>query len=66
MERLRKSRSVRPLLGPTPTLAKIKQLYANRMPHYAHADYVLEADGLSSAQVVDAIVEWMHKKKIEL
>jgi shikimate kinase len=66
MDRLRKSRAVRPLLGPTPTLAKIKQLYASRMPDYAHADYVLEADGLSSSQIVDAIVEWMHKKKIEL
>lgn len=66
LERLRKSRNVRPLLGPTPTLSKIKQLYTKRMPHYAHADFVLEADGMSSAQVVDAIVEWMHKKKIEL
>ena len=66
MERLRKSRVVRPLLGPAPTLAKIKQLYVKRMPQYAHADYVLEADGMSSAQVVDAIVEWMHKKKIAL
>jgi shikimate kinase len=66
LERLRKSRNVRPLLGPTPSLAKIKHLYTKRMPQYAHADYVLEADGMSSAQVVDAIVEWMHKKKIEL
>jgi shikimate kinase len=66
LDRLRKSRTVRPLLGPAPTLAKIKQLYTSRMPHYAHADYVLEAGGLSTAQVVEAIVEWMHKKKIEL
>ena len=66
LERLRKSRVVRPLLGPTPALSTIKQLYAKRMPQYAHADYVLEADGMSTAQIVDAIVEWMHKKKIEL
>lgn len=66
IERLRKSRTVRPLLGPTPTLARVKQLYVKRMPQYAHADFVLEADGMSTAQVVDAIVEWMHKKKIEL
>jgi shikimate kinase len=66
LERLRKSRIVRPMLGPTPSLAKIKDLYTKRMPHYAHADYVLEADGMSSAQIVDAIVDWMHKKKIEL
>jgi shikimate kinase len=66
LERLRKSRNVRPLLGPTPTLSKIKQLYTKRLPQYAHADWVLEADGMSTAQVVEAIVEWMHKKKIEL
>jgi shikimate kinase len=65
LERLRKSRTVRPLLGPVPTLSRIKQLYTKRMPQYAHADYVLEADGMTSAQVVDAIVDWMHKKGIE-
>jgi len=66
LERLRNSRNVRPLLGPTPTLARIKQLYTKRMPQYAHADLVLEADGMNTAQAVDAIVEWLHKKKIEL
>jgi shikimate kinase len=66
LERLRNSRTIRPLLGPTPTLAHIKQLYSKRMPQYAHADFVVEADGMSTAQVVDAIVEWLHKKKIEI
>ena len=65
LERLRNSRNVRPLLGPAPTLARIKSLYTKRMPQYAHADFVVEADGMSTAQVVDAIVEWLHKKKIE-
>jgi shikimate kinase len=66
LERLRNSRVVRPLLGPTPSLARIKTLYIKRMPQYAHADFVVEADGMSTAQVVGAIVEWLHKKKIEL
>jgi shikimate kinase len=66
LERLRNSRTVRPLLGPTPPLARIKSLYIKRMPQYAHADLVVEADGMSTAQVVDAIVEWLHKKKIEI
>lgn len=66
VERLRNSRRVRPLLGPTPSLAKIKDLYTKRMPQYAHADFVVEADGMSTSQVVDAIVEWLHKKKIEI
>ncbi len=66
LERLRNSRTVRPLLGPTPALARIKHLYSKRMPQYAHADFVVDADGMSTAQVVDAIVEWLHKKKIEI
>jgi shikimate kinase len=64
--RLRRSKVVRPLLGPSPTLSKIKELYAARMPRYSHADYVVEADDLSSSQVVEHIVEWLHKKHIKL
>lgn len=66
VERLRKSRRVRPLLGPTPSLSKIKELYTKRMPQYAHADHVVEADGMTTSQIVDSIVEWLHKKKIEI
>ena len=66
VERLRKSKRVRPLLGPTPSLSKIKELYVKRMPQYAHADHVVEADGMTTSQIVDSIVEWLHKKKIEI
>jgi len=66
LERLRKSLQVRPLLGPTPSLARIKELYTKRMPQYAHADFVVEADGMSTSQIVDSIVVWLHKKKIEI
>jgi shikimate kinase len=66
LERIRRSRVVRPLLGPAPTLAKIRDLYTNRLPYYAHADHVVEADVLTSAQVTDDIIEWLHKKKIEI
>ncbi|MHB8140751.1 MAG: shikimate kinase [Vulcanimicrobiaceae bacterium] len=64
--RLRRSTRVRPLLGPNPSLQKIKELYVKRMPQYAHADLVVEADELSGVQIVDQIIEWLHKKKIEL
>ena len=64
--RLRRSPRVRPLLGPTPALSKIRELYAQRMPRYAHADLVVEADTLGPNQVVDFIADWMQKKKIEL
>jgi shikimate kinase len=66
LERIRRSRVVRPLLGPAPTLARIRDLYINRLPYYAHADHVVEADVLTSAQVTDDIIEWLHKKKIEI
>lgn len=64
--RLRRSRTVRPLIGPTPSLSKIKELYAARMPRYSHADYVVEAEDLSTAQVVESIAQWLHKKNVKL
>lgn len=64
--RLRRSPRVRPLLGPTPSLNKVKELYTQRMPTYAHSDFTVEADDLASTQIVDQIADWMHKKKIEL
>lgn len=66
VERLKHSRRVRPLIGPAPTLARIRELYVKRMPQYAHADHVVEADHLSSAQIVDDIILWLRKKKISL
>ncbi len=64
--RLRRSKRVRPLLGPAPSLSKIKELYAQRMPHYSHADFVVEADDLSTAQIVERILEWLRHKRIDL
>lgn len=64
--RLRKSPRVRPLIGPTPSLSKIRDLYEQRMPRYAHADCVIEAGDLSTTQIVDQIAQWLNKKKIEL
>jgi shikimate kinase len=65
-ERIRRSRKVRPLLGPTPSLATIRELYSRRMPYYAHADYVVETGDLSTSQIVDSIIAWLHKKKVHL
>ena len=64
--RLRRSQRIRPLLGPQPSLSKIKDLYEKRMPAYAHSDLVIEASDLTTPQIVEHIVEWMHKKKIVL
>jgi shikimate kinase len=65
-ERIRNSKRIRPLLGPAPALSKIKELYTKRMPQYANADFVVEADGMSTTQIVDSIIEWLHKKKIAI
>lgn len=62
--RLRRSPVVRPLIGPTPSLSKIKELYSARMPRYAHADYVVEAEDMNTGQVVESITQWLHKKNI--
>lgn len=64
--RLRRSKRIRPLVGPTPSLTKIKSLYTQRMPRYAHADYVVEAGEMTTAEIVDDIVQWLQKKHIEL
>jgi shikimate kinase len=64
LERIRRSKVVRPLLGPTPSLSAIRELYSRRMPYYAHADHVVETGDLSTSQIVDSIIEWLHKKKI--
>ena len=64
--RLRKSPRVRPLIGPVPSLGKVKELYDQRMARYAHADYVVEAGSLSTSQIVGQIVQWLNKKHIEL
>jgi len=64
--RLRRSQRVRPLLGLSPSLHRIKELYAHRLPYYAHADLVVEAETLTPAQVVDRITQWMHRKKLNL
>lgn len=64
--RLRRSKRVRPLIGPAPSLGRVRDLYAARMPAYSHSDFVVEAQDLSTAQIVDQIVQWLHRKKIEL
>ncbi len=64
--RLRRSKRVRPLIGPSPSLLTIKELYAKRMPRYSHADLVVEAENFSTAQIVDHVVEWLHRKNIDL
>ena len=62
--RLNRSRRERPLLGPHPTLHHIKELYERRIEGYANCDLTVTADHLRAPQIVDHIVEWMHRKKL--
>jgi hypothetical protein len=36
------------------------------MPLYAHSDFVVEGDHITTTQSVDAIVQWLNKKKIAI
>jgi shikimate kinase len=65
-ERLRRSRVSRPLLGPKPTWESVEALYASRLPHYASSDFIVDADGATTASLVDAIFEWIREQKIAI
>lgn len=62
--RVKHSRDPRPLLGDVPTLDRIRELYEQRLPHYASADHIVEAEHLSDRAVLDDILRWLRKKKI--
>lgn len=64
--RVRRSKRLRPLLGPSPSLSRVKDLYARRMEFYAHADHVVQADRISTGRIVEDIVGWLKRKNIEL
>jgi shikimate kinase len=62
LARVRRSREVRPVLGPSPTLERIQELYASRLRDYEAADRVVEATSRGDGQVIDEIVDWLRKK----
>lgn len=66
LARVRRSREVRPLLGSTPTLERIKELYATRMPEYESVDYVVDAARRSDTQVIADILHWLRRQKLGL
>lgn len=66
LARVARGRGRRPLLGPAPTLERIRTLYESRLADYACADHVVEAERLSDRAVLDDILAWLHEAKIEL
>jgi shikimate kinase len=66
LARVRHGRRPRPLLGARPTLARIRELYDERISDYASADHVVEAYRMSDREVLDDILQWLSEKKIAL
>jgi shikimate kinase len=63
LARLRRSREVRPLLGKTPTLRRIAELYARRMAQYLSADLVVETEGKRAGEVIEETMAWLHLRR---
>jgi len=63
--RLRRSRSVRPLLGADPTLARVAELYAERLRNYERADLVVDATRRSDVQIIGEIAEWLGARQVD-
>lgn len=63
LARVRRSRTVRPLLGSAPSLERIRELYVKRMPQYSKACYAIDAAHQGDAQVIAEIVEWLRRRK---
>ncbi len=63
LARLRRSREVRPLLGKTPTLRRITELYARRMAQYLSADHVVETEGKRAGDVIEETMAWLHLRR---
>ncbi|MBV9717707.1 MAG: shikimate kinase [Candidatus Eremiobacteraeota bacterium] len=60
--RVLRSREVRPMLGASPTLARIQELYAKRMADYESADLIVDASHRSDADVIRGIVGWLRAR----
>ncbi|MBV8724773.1 MAG: shikimate kinase [Candidatus Eremiobacteraeota bacterium] len=63
LARVRASRQRRPMLGDRPTLATVKRLYEERLPHYARADYVVERDRRRDEAVIADVVAWLRERR---
>ncbi|MBV9027192.1 MAG: shikimate kinase [Candidatus Eremiobacteraeota bacterium] len=63
LARVRASRLRRPMLGERPTLATVKRLYEERLPHYARADYVVDGDRRKDTAVIADVVGWLDTRR---
>jgi shikimate kinase len=61
--RVRRSRETRPMLGSTPTLARIKELYEMRLADYSSADLIVDASHRTDSVVIAEIVAWLRTQE---
>ncbi len=59
-ERVRRSKTLRPMLGPAPTREKIAALLRERAPLYREAELAISCAGLTRAEILDAICEHLR------
>lgn len=58
--RVRRSRTLRPLLGKAPAPSRIEELYRSRLPLYREADLIVDTDGMRAsalAKHIEALLE---------
>jgi shikimate kinase len=65
LTRVLRSREVRPVLGSSPTLPRISELYAARMPDYESADRVIEATRRTDGQIINEILGFLRETRLE-
>ncbi|MHB8434181.1 MAG: shikimate kinase [Candidatus Tyrphobacter sp.] len=59
-ERVRRSKTLRPMLGPAPTRAVVAALLRERAPLYREAELAIACKGLTQSAILDAIYEHLH------
>jgi shikimate kinase len=64
LQRVRRSRTVRPLLGASPTPEAIEALLAARLPYYLAAEIVVPVDGRRIAQITRDLVERLSESGV--
>jgi hypothetical protein len=56
----------RPVLGAKPTLVIVEALYQSRLVQYSNSDHTVDADGVTTANIADAIERWIRERRIAI
>lgn len=64
--RILRSKTVRPVAGANPSLARIRELLTSRQARYEDADLIVDCTRLTSSRVADRIAAWVRANEIAL